>query len=231
MEAFSPDIQVAETDIQTENIQLKLEVAQLKEQQLRQNERIVALENALQEANKLATIDTLTGVDNRRSIDTNLPREIAAAARRKGKLVVVMVDIDHFKELNDTYGHQWGDTVLKAVADTFKSTARTNDFVGRYGGEEFTLLLPEEDDVDLSNFNTSRFQEEIKKINRSPKGNDAPLTISLGATILDFSKSDGHNLPSAEKAIRAADNNLYASKKNGRDRLTVSEYSETVPTF
>ena len=89
-----------------------------------------------------AAIDVLTGLPNRRSVDDEVKRMVARANRTGGTLAAAMLDIDHFKRVNDTYGHDRGDELLAAVADLMAATLRAGDFVGRYGGEEFVLLLP-----------------------------------------------------------------------------------------
>ncbi len=153
-----------------------------------------------------ASTDGLTGVANRRSFDSYIGREIARATRTGAPLSLVMVDIDHFKKLNDTLGHVAGDEVLRQVAHGLSEASRAVDIVSRYGGEEFAVLLPgtNRETADLV---ASRLHEAVpESVSR------VPVTASMGIATFPEDAPDGITL------IEAADSALYAAKRGGRNR-------------
>jgi len=159
--------------------------------------------------------DGLTGLFNRHFLEIALERELARAVRRKGSLAVLMIDVDHFKKLNDQFGHSAGDAVLKEVAHTFSTCVRTEDLVCRYGGEEFTIILP---DITLeATFNRAEVIRKTIANLRTELHNDlySSVTISIGAAI--FPK-DGQ---SSELLLRHADAALYRAKREGRNRVAM----------
>lgn len=168
----------------------------------------------------LATHDSLTSCLNRRALFDQFEREWAAAERHGQSLSCIMVDIDHFKSINDNHGHQAGDEVLKLVANTLKNHVRREDFVGRYGGEEFCVLLPKIDGPAAAEA-ADRFRQEIAKLH--PSG--IAVTASFGVA---------HRLPgttSIAELVSRADQCLYASKESGRNRVTLwdAEHGAAVP--
>lgn len=162
---------------------------------------------------ELSITDPLTGLYNRRFILEFLQKEIERAKRKASPLSVVLADLDHFKEINDTYGHQVGDLCLKTFAEVLKSNVRQSDVVGRWGGEEFILILPD----------TGRSQavEIAERIRRALKGKvvyteDARpvhFTSSFGISVYP---EDGEDL---DTLIKVADDKLYLAKKEGRDMV------------
>jgi len=166
---------------------------------------------------EMAINDSLTGLHVRRYFMAKLQDEIHRTQRYKKSLSVVMGDLDEFKTINDTYGHTAGDKVLKAVGSYLQDSVRDVDSVGRYGGEEFIMFLPET--VKESAFILAdRLRVGVSEIK---VGSLPPVTISLGiATFPD----DGKNI---EDLVQMADAALYAAKKNGRNRVVV--YSEEIP--
>ncbi|EJM75215.1 GGDEF domain-containing protein [Pseudomonas sp. GM55] len=165
-------------------------------------------------ATQSALRDPLTGTGNRIAMDQTLQREIELSRRHLQPLSVLMLDIDHFKQVNDTHGHSTGDDVLKAVAASIKNQLRNVDMVFRYGGEEFLILLS----------NTSReaaamVGERLRFAAQSEEyladGHTVLLTVSLGCSTL---------LPgeSAESLLRRADSALYVAKREGRNRLEMA---------
>jgi len=163
-------------------------------------------------------IDFLTGILNRRGLfNTVIP--LAYLARRNGYHVgIMMVDIDHFKKINDTYGHQTGDEVLKSLALMIKSCVRSSDIVGRYGGEEFLVYL--------SPINPDSLHEKAEQIRSSIEKNGGmgiPITVSIGA-------SSGLIRGSVEKAvaklIKKADTFLYVAKNSGRNKVVLGSKNE-----
>jgi diguanylate cyclase (GGDEF)-like protein len=165
-------------------------------------------------ATQSALRDPLTDTGNRIAMDQTLQREIELARRHMQPLSLLMLDIDHFKQINDTHGHGAGDDVLKAVAASIKNQLRNVDMVFRYGGEEFLILLS----------NTSREAAALvgERLRCAAQTEDYPadgctveLTVSLGCSTL---------LPgeSAESLLRRADSALYVAKREGRNRLTMA---------
>jgi diguanylate cyclase (GGDEF)-like protein/PAS domain S-box-containing protein len=160
-----------------------------------------------------AVRDPLTGLFNRQYLDETLPRECQLATRRKCSLSVAMIDIDHFKQLNDNYGHEAGDCVLRELGELMRSDMRSSDIACRYGGEEFVLVML---DADLS-ATISRLQQmclDIKRRQYMYQDRTLP-TISVSVGVSQFplhGRSPG-------EILRAADQALYAAKNAGRDRI------------
>jgi diguanylate cyclase (GGDEF)-like protein len=166
--------------------------------------------------------DSLTGLFNRHFLEIALERELARATRRKGSLAVLMIDIDHFKKLNDQFGHSAGDAILKEVAHAFNACVRTEDLICRYGGEEFTIILP-----DITPEATLNRAEGIRKAVaglRTELDNDlySSVTISIGAAIFP---QDGQ---SSELLLRHADAALYRAKREGRNRVVMVDQPAAV---
>jgi diguanylate cyclase (GGDEF)-like protein/putative nucleotidyltransferase with HDIG domain len=165
----------------------------------------------------LASKDELTGINNRRNLMRLLQVEIDRARRYGSPLSAVMVDIDHFKPVNDTYGHQVGDTTLAQVAQLIVVESRDVDIIGRYGGEEFTIVLPETH-IDQAIVYAERLRVAVDRFgvttNKTYPDVD-PLTISIGVTSLKRDTDD------IESLIRRCDHALYAAKKRGRNRVCV----------
>jgi diguanylate cyclase (GGDEF)-like protein len=172
----------------------------------------LAFRNArlLGENERLATRDALTGLANRRLFDESIQREVARAQRLAAPLSLLVLDVDHFKQVNDTYGHQTGDAVLREVADALVANTKNYDVVARYGGDEFVVLLPgchRDDAVGVA--------ERVRKGIARAVG-EAPVTVSAGVATLPDNAND------AERLVAAADAALYDAKRNGRDRVAGS---------
>jgi diguanylate cyclase (GGDEF)-like protein len=166
--------------------------------------------------------DSLTDLFNRHFMQISLERELARAARRKQILAVFMLDLDHFKKFNDSYGHGAGDTVLKAVADIFRASVRTEDIACRYGGEEFTIILPDiAPAVALERAESIR--EAVAKL-RVPLGKDVygEFTVSIGVALYP---GDGE---AADGLLHRADMALYRAKRSGRNQVAQYEAAEAV---
>lgn len=160
--------------------------------------------------------DPLTGLFNRRYMEESLTRELHRAERNQQTLSVIMLDVDHFKRLNDTFGHEAGDLVLQSLGQFLRSMMRSSDIACRYGGEEFMLLLPEAD-LEVSRQRAEQIRTGIKQIHLEYRRQPLEgITLSLGLA------SFPHHGNTGEAVIRAADAALYQAKHQGRDRVMVA---------
>jgi diguanylate cyclase (GGDEF)-like protein len=156
-----------------------------------------------------AAIDPLTGCYNRREFINQLKRNIAGAIRHKTNLSLFMFDLDHFKNINDTYGHPAGDKVLKEIASIVQKNMRTDDIFARYGGEEFIAILPETDKIKAMEL-ADRLRNKIEKKIITYKANTIKITASFGVAQME-------KYADMEKIIQDADTMLYKAKLNGRN--------------
>lgn len=197
------------------------------EARLRTGRRILDLQAELIAARealrKEATHDHLTGVWNRAGILDILQRECARMTRAKGAVAVVMADIDHFKEVNDTYGHLAGDDVLREVVRRMQSSVRSYDSIGRYGGEEFVIVLP--DCEALSGVQQAeRLRHSVGAKPVETSGVIIPVTLSLGVSVLSQAHPDDY-----QTLLRIADAALYRAKEGGRDQTCMGEQLAAAP--
>jgi diguanylate cyclase (GGDEF)-like protein/PAS domain S-box-containing protein len=162
----------------------------------------------------LSSTDRLTGLYNRGHWESSLKAAYARHQRYGNALSLVMLDIDHFKHVNDTYGHQAGDKVIEQVAQLLREHARESDVAGRYGGEEFGVVLSDTDQAGARIF-AERLRQAIEQLLVQYNGQDIRFTISLGVADLSAPANDHAEL------IARADQALYTSKKTGRNRVTV----------
>jgi diguanylate cyclase (GGDEF)-like protein len=163
-----------------------------------------------------AATDALTGLPNRRAVEDNLKRMVAQASRSVSPLAALMLDLDLFTQVNDTCGHAKGDEVLAAVGAALQATVRASDFTGRYGGEEFIVLMPNTDQAGAI--------EAAEKVRTAVAGIEVNgvgrrITVSIGVAIIPDHAADAGGLE------RAADRALYVAKSNGRDRVEVAAVS------
>lgn len=156
-----------------------------------------------------AHTDYLTGVANARSFYEQIQMELARSARYRRPVTIAYIDVDNFKQVNDTLGHATGDKVLRAVAQTIKSSLRSVDFVSRLGGDEFAFFMPETD-VDQANIAVRKVQVRLQSI---VKDSEWPVSFSIGIATCDDSTC------TADKLIKAADELMYAAKKEGKNTL------------
>jgi diguanylate cyclase (GGDEF)-like protein len=170
----------------------------------------------------LAAIDFLTGVYNRRHFEGLARVELARCQRYVRPLSVLMIDIDHFKAVNDAYGHAAGDLVLKNVVAICRAEKRDPDLLARVGGEEFAMMLPETTEAAAAQF-AERLRREVAGTMPTVYGEKLGVTISIGvagATIRTLG---------VEALLRCADRALYEAKRSGRDRVVVSKLSDADP--
>ena len=160
----------------------------------------------------LSITDELTGLSNRRCFDNTLEKEFLRALRYNNKLTLVMFDIDHFKTVNDTYGHPCGDYILKEVANAALQTFRKTDTVFRFGGEEFVVILTETD-IKQSEIPLERFRKTIETLDLTYQNQQINITVSIGACQIDQS------IGNKEEFLQKADNALYDAKNSGRNKV------------
>jgi len=161
---------------------------------------------------RLAYMDELTMLPNRRSFYDSLTKSIAIVKRRNREAVLGVIDIDHFKDINDTYGHDIGDTVLKSIALIFRDCLREEDTIGRIGGEEFGCILPDTD-IPAASIVFSRMLDSVRNHRFFIFDNFyLNVTISMGFTRI-------HPTQKPEETIKLADIALYQAKNSGRDRI------------
>lgn len=187
------DLRHAMDRLQSQLIEIGLLQSQLREQAIR---------------------DALTNLFNRRYLDETLERELARATREGYPLCIVMMDIDHFKDVNDTYGHEAGDTVLKKLADMVTEQSRQGDFVCRYGGEEFVLVMPNIG-IEVAKGRANSLLHSISSL-FVPFGRfNLNITVSMGISWFP------QNGETRDDLLRTADKALYAAKRNGRNQAVV----------
>jgi len=177
--------------------------------------RIRLLENELGEVSELIYQDHLTGALNRRGMEEAFTREFARAERGRSPLSIAMLDVDHFKKLNDAYGHETGDQALVHLITVVKEILRPSDIVARYGGEEFIVIFPETD-RDASVKIMTRLQRELTK-RFFLQGNEKIL-ITFSAGVAQRAGEE-----TADAMIMRADAALYRAKQTGRNRVLPAE--------
>ncbi|HET9987476.1 MAG TPA: GGDEF domain-containing protein, partial [Kofleriaceae bacterium] len=184
------------------------------------HERTHELAEANTRLAQLAVTDGLTGLYNHRHFHERLSLEVERSQRSGLPLSLLMLDVDHFKQFNDSHGHPAGDEVLRQLARVLADTRRANDVVARYGGEEFAVIL-----VDTAKFTAAKVAERVRErivahdfADRSAKS--PPITVSFGVATYPEDGSD------AEALVRAADTALYAAKRAGRNRVVL--YTEAL---
>jgi diguanylate cyclase (GGDEF)-like protein len=163
--------------------------------------------------------DPLTGLFNRRYMEESLEREIRRAIRNKEELALLMIDIDHFKQFNDTFGHQAGDTLLREVGTLLNKRSRGQDVACRFGGEEFALILAGAS-REAALKRADILCEEVRKMTVLHKGQTlGRISLSIGISAYP---GNGRN---ADERVRKADEELYRAKTEGRDRVVVAHSS------
>jgi len=168
------------------------------------------------ELRRLATTDPLTGAFNRRHFLELAEKEIVRTQRHRKDLSVMMIDIDHFKKINDTYGHPAGDDAIKATVDTVRDRVRGIDVVSRFGGEEFVVMLPETASGG-GMILAERIRQAIEEMSVFWEDKEIRFTVSIGLTTLQPGER------SLEKALKRADDGLYRAKTDGRNRVVLMD--------
>jgi diguanylate cyclase (GGDEF)-like protein len=169
-----------------------------------------------------AATDSLTGLPNARAVHDTVKRMAAQAGRTKAPLAAALLDLDHFKQVNDTFGHGRGDDVLAAVGAVLRGSLRESDFIGRMGGEEFVMLLPATDGEGALAA-AEKIRAAVAKL--TVPGVDRKITVSIGIAVIPEHAGD------ADAVLRAADRALYAAKEHGRNRIEVAVPSEAAAAY
>ena len=190
---------------------LSVDISADKQAQLQLREYQTALEEANEKLRWMAVTDALTGLANRRAFETALDNELALCSRYGQPLTLMIFDVDNFKAINDTFGHNEGDLVLRCLAEVFQKSFRATDFVARYGGEEFAVLLPS-----TSKQAAAEIAERLRLAVVDCAPNDHEITISTGVAT-----AVGDSWTKAE-FVRRADDALYKSKASGKNRVSLN---------
>ena len=164
----------------------------------------------------LNMIDALTGINNRRSLEAHLKQEVDRHKRYNHPLSLIMFDIDHFKAINDTYGHQCGDYILQKIAEIITGSIRSEDILARYGGEEFCCLLPETP-MEAAKVLAERFRTKIADHGFEFGSSRIRVTISLGISAMTVKAL------TPDLLLKKADDGLYMAKNRGRNRIEVAD--------
>lgn len=174
----------------------------------------LSMDNVNRDFRNMANTDELTKLANRRRMREVLYQEVSRTRRNQGKFSLINLDIDHFKEINDRYGHDCGDTVLRAIPNILRKVLRTQDISARWGGEEFLILLPETG-LDGARHVAERLRTAFAEYPISYEGREFSITASFGVS--EFTHTD-----KLDDCIRQSDKNLYQAKTEGRNRVVAS---------
>jgi len=193
--------------MRTVTVQMQARVAELEQE-------ATLLRGQLQDEQRLSMIDALTKIPNRLAYEKRVAEALQGIAPSTQPMCLAVLDVDHFKKVNDTYGHRAGDRVLQAVAEWLSNRVRDSDFVARYGGEEFVMLLS-----GIANDDALRLLDELREgvanIRFKSRGDSVSITLSGGFTALGTNDS-------AAEAFERADKALYRAKQTGRNRIVAS---------
>jgi diguanylate cyclase (GGDEF)-like protein len=196
----------------SEELQFSAWVAQLAPSAIRNAHHYESLLQERNDLERLAMIDFLTDTYNHRYFSARLEEEFNRAIRYNLSLACILLDIDDFKWVNDTYGHRRGDTILREVASVIKGAIRKTDFLARYGGEEFVIILPQTDLAGAYQ-EGERIRQAVRDHSYGDTNQTKRITISLGV-----SSFPGRTIATVDDLIRAADSALYQAKRLGKDR-------------
>ena len=220
MKPYSQLLQEANEELGKLNLSYEQLILDLKQSKQKSDKLAAELKNANDQLRLLALKDGLTSLYNHTYFQDALVTEISKAKRYHRNLSLLVLDIDHFKSVNDTHGHLFGDLVLKQVARNIRKSIRKSDIAARYGGEEFTVILPETD-LKGAVLLAERLREIIEKMRLSSGGGlDFSVTVSVGVSTFDPSRDTEM---STENLFQKADRGLYLSKEKGRNRVSIYE--------
>lgn len=196
---------------------------------LQQNELLAEVDRLYREQAKAAITDAITGLPNHRAVMTRLDEELARCARAHDGInetcAILFVDLDHFKSVNDTWGHRAGDAILREIADRLRATLRLEDFVGRYGGEEFAIVL-----VNADMAVASQIAERLRVVVATQpciwQGDDGTTNVEIAITTSIGVSVYGLHGTTREALIEQADQAMYYAKRGGRNRVCVADIAE-----
>lgn len=218
MKPFSQIIQEANDELRRLNFSYEQIVLELKQAKQSAEQLAFNLKEANDKLRELAFRDDLTGLYNHRFFQEILEKEIHRSSRYQHPLSLLLLDIDYFKTINDTYGHPTGDRVLKEISLKMIELVRQNDIVARYGGEEFAIILPETGQVG-GKVLAQRLRRGIEQLRIPHDNQDIALTVSIGLAGIESTDS----MVSRAELIARSDQALYEAKRNGRNRVQVQE--------
>lgn len=190
----------------------------------------VCIENCINQENlhRLSSIDMLTKVHNRRSFDQEIVRELSRASRSEHPLACLFIDLDHFKTVNDSYGHQTGDRVLRTVGLFLNKQLRKTDIIARYGGEEFAILLPNCDQNRALEIADTLRLKLSRLIFRDEDSTPFRMTTSIGVSLCEPGKYSTLKLDNiAYQLIQSADKAVYEAKRSGRNQISFTPFPNT----
>lgn len=203
----------AQAAIAIENARLYSDAQRELIEKIRAEEKLLKLQKELEEQ---AIRDSLTGLYNRRFLDETLPRELSRAERDKYSVSIVMVDLDHFKNFNDTYGHDVGDLMLKQLGKLLASQVRAGDIACRYGGEEFVVVMPKAS-LSIARQRVNDWRMKFENQILIHEGEVLAATLSAGVAVYPLHGASG------DEVIRKADQAMYAAKAGGRNMVIAAD--------
>lgn len=216
MKPYSRILEEANEELGRMNLSYEQLVLELKQAKEMAEKMAIEAWEAQEKLRELSVKDGLTDLYNHRYFQNLIDKELPRVERYGHVLSIIMLDIDHFKNINDTHGHPQGDIVLKTIADIFQETVRKPDTVARYGGEEFVIILPETD-IKGAVVLAERLRKLVEKRKIKLEEKTISITISLGVTMYDSSTGK----KSKAEIMNAADKALYNSKETGRNKLSI----------
>jgi diguanylate cyclase (GGDEF)-like protein len=214
MKPFSQILQEANAELSRLNLSYEMLVMEYKHAKEKADRLTLELQAANDNLRDLAFRDGLTGLYNHRYFQETMAKEISRANRYGRPLAIIMLDIDHFKNINDTYGHQGGDLVLQAISRLLEQTTRKSDIVARYGGEEFVLVLPETN-LQAALTKAENCRSAVETLEMRTGDTVLRATVSAGVAAYDPSRP-----VTKDELVAAADQALYKSKREGRNRVS-----------
>ncbi len=216
MKPYSEILQEANEELHRLNLSYEYLVIELKQAKEKAERLAKELMEANEKLRELALKDGLTGLYNHRYFQELLEKELKRAYRYKHPISLIMLDIDHFKKINDTYGHPQGDIVLKELGRIITRTLRNSDIAARYGGEEFAIILPETD-LEGAGLVAERLRREVASLRLNLNGDKVNITISLGVSSIE----NHSHIIEKKFFVDITDRALYNSKRKGRNRVTI----------